>query len=346
MKIQLSYHQVLLAVFISMLTTSTLRSEEICKGNKSRYHANDLAGATYAWGIEDLTGKTYPQAIIKEYPNGDSIDVHWNLPLGDYYITVIEILDNCESAKIKKPVTLIGRKSDSVKDSLVKFCSGDSIVLEAVKGLSNYLWMGNIAGSSIRVNKAGKYWVDAITADGCPVSDTFQVETIPLPVIDLGPDKRLCNNGQITINLNPNLDSIRWSTGETTNEITIFIGDQKSIRTWVIAKDTTGCANTDTAFFYSCDVNDFIKNVPSAFTPNDDGVNETWQLPYVTDYPNMVVEIYDRWGNLIFKSSKGYKKPWTGKTDSGRLYPMDAYYYIIDLKDGSDPITGSITLLR
>ncbi|MBB6001967.1 LamG-like jellyroll fold domain-containing protein [Arcicella rosea] len=51
--------------------------------------------------------------------------------------------------------------------------------------------------------------------------------------------------------------------------------------------------------------------IPNAFSPNSDGVNDTWEIHGIKNNPDVIVEIYDRWGELIFYS-KGYSTPWDG----------------------------------
>jgi len=85
--------------------------------------------------------------------------------------------------------------------------------------------------------------------------------------------------------------------------------------------------------------------VPNAFTPNGDGVNDTWEIELIDIYPNATVEIYNRWGEMIYYASKGYSKPWDG-TFKGRELPIDSYFYIIDLKNGRDPVSGDITIIK
>lgn len=80
--------------------------------------------------------------------------------------------------------------------------------------------------------------------------------------------------------------------------------------------------------------------VPTAFSPNNDGLNEVWEIFRIAAYPNCRVEVYNRWGNLVF-NSKGYEKPWDG-TFNGKKLPMGSYAYIIKLGKGEKPITGSV----
>jgi len=85
--------------------------------------------------------------------------------------------------------------------------------------------------------------------------------------------------------------------------------------------------------------------IPTVLTPNGDGHNDVWRIGNIEIYPNVVIDIYTRWGKHIFHSDKGYSTPWDGRY-KGKLMPMDSYHYIINLGDGSDPITGNITIIR
>ena len=60
----------------------------------------------------------------------------------------------------------------------------------------------------------------------------------------------------------------------------------------------------------------------------------------------MIVEIYDRWGTLVWKSDQGYPEPWDGRSLGGRKLPMDSYYYILDPGDGLEQFSGTITVVR
>jgi gliding motility-associated-like protein len=85
--------------------------------------------------------------------------------------------------------------------------------------------------------------------------------------------------------------------------------------------------------------------IPTAFSPNGDGINDTWEIGRIELYPDIVVEIYNRWGELLFRSSRGYSEPWDGKIH-GKDLPMDSYHYVINLHKGGKPITGNVTIIR
>lgn len=84
--------------------------------------------------------------------------------------------------------------------------------------------------------------------------------------------------------------------------------------------------------------------IPNTFTPNGDGINDFWDINVLQGYPNCTVAIYTRYGTLVYKSV-GYAKPWDG-TQGGSALPVGTYYYIIDLKNGKKPLSGTITLLK
>lgn len=84
--------------------------------------------------------------------------------------------------------------------------------------------------------------------------------------------------------------------------------------------------------------------VTNAFSPNGDGINDVWNLPFLINFPGCRVQIFNRNGGMIYTST-GYDTPWDG-TIAGRPAPVGTYYYIIDLRNGEKPLAGSITLLR
>ncbi len=85
--------------------------------------------------------------------------------------------------------------------------------------------------------------------------------------------------------------------------------------------------------------------IPNAFTPNHDGFNDTWEIDGLEYYPGVIIEVYDRWGQRVFRSDKGYSNPWKGRYRGDDL-PVDSYHYIINLNNGSRPLTGNVTIIR
>lgn len=82
---------------------------------------------------------------------------------------------------------------------------------------------------------------------------------------------------------------------------------------------------------------------PNVFSPNGDSFNDVWLIDQIDEYPDAEVKIYNRWGKELFQSI-GYNEPWDG-VFNGEVLAPGVYYYVIDLKDGYDAVTGTITIL-
>ncbi|MCW3081189.1 MAG: domain containing protein [Segetibacter sp.] len=84
--------------------------------------------------------------------------------------------------------------------------------------------------------------------------------------------------------------------------------------------------------------------IPNSFTPNNDGVNDFWNIPSLSTYVDCTVEVFNRYGAIVYRSV-GYTKPWNG-TLNGSTLPVGVYYYIINPKNGKKAYTGNVTILR
>ncbi len=81
-----------------------------------------------------------------------------------------------------------------------------------------------------------------------------------------------------------------------------------------------------------------------AFSPNDDGKNDVWNIHGIQAYPNCVVKVFNTWGNQVF-SSKGYTQPWDGKFN-GKTLPAGTYYYIIEIEPGGKTYSGTVNIVK
>ena len=84
--------------------------------------------------------------------------------------------------------------------------------------------------------------------------------------------------------------------------------------------------------------------IPSLFTPNGDGIHDDWEIDGLNAYPDIVVKVFNRWGQLLFESV-GYADRWDG-THNGNELPEATYYYIIDLNNSDEPLNGTINIKR
>jgi gliding motility-associated-like protein len=84
--------------------------------------------------------------------------------------------------------------------------------------------------------------------------------------------------------------------------------------------------------------------IPNAFSPNGDGVYDTWRIENLADYPGAVVEVFNRYGQRVYYSD-GYAREWDGRIN-GKSLPLGTYYYIIQLKNGFGDLKGSVTIIK
>ena len=84
--------------------------------------------------------------------------------------------------------------------------------------------------------------------------------------------------------------------------------------------------------------------IPNGFTPNGDGYNDTWYIPFLTNYPESTVKVFNRWGQELF-SGNGNSNPWNGSFQ-GKDLPTADYYYVIIIEQIGKTLTGTLTLKK
>ncbi len=148
-------------------------------------------------------------------------------------------------------------------------------------------------------------------------------------------------NGTISLNTTGGTPpySFLWSNAETTENLANLEAGTYTVD----IVDANGCSYHGSIELDYTGVDCF--SIPNAFIPNNDGINDFWEIRAIESYPNATVHVYSRWGQLVFSAKNGYKEPWDG-TFKGKELPMDTYFYIIDLKNGSEPINGHVTIIR
>ena len=98
-----------------------------------------------------------------------------------------------------------------------------------------------------------------------------------------------------------------------------------------VGPEGVGCESSSSIL-----VNNYMPaDVPNAFSPNNDGLNDTWIIHGLVKYPLTEVKIFNRWGNTLFEDHHGYQTPWDG-TSNGSKVPVGTYYYVIDFLGSTD----------
>jgi gliding motility-associated-like protein len=183
------------------------------------------------------------------------------------------------------------------------------------------------------------------TNTGCRDSATMPITVLANPKVDAGPDLFILEGGSATINAKASGNglSFLWtpatylSSTSILNPMVVPLAD-KRYKLTVTAEG--GCTASDEVFVKVL----VAPEVPGAFSPNKDGINDTWNIQYLETYPGAIIEVFNRYGQIVYRST-GYPKQWDG-TVNGNPLPVGVYYYIINPKNGRKQITGSVTILR
>jgi gliding motility-associated-like protein len=299
-----------------------------CGGSRVRYGVSGTPSSNFNW---EVSGGT----IVQNY--NDSIDVEWGLSSGIKTIRVTEYTkDNCVAAPVLANVLITTTNVDI--GTIAEICEGDSFTFVPNAIFALYNWSTGATTSQIVTGNAGTYWVDITDANGCKSRDSATLVVNPKLVINLGDDTTLCPDQTLVLDAGFDGTKYNWSTGDISQTLQIGAGNTTY---WVDVTSDKNCVTRDSISISLC----VDLKIPNAFTPNGDNDNDTWNIRWMEFYPDASIDIYDRWGRVVFKRKGFPVEGWDGKSN-GRPLPMDSYHYIIDLKNGTDPIVGNVTIIR
>ena len=181
--------------------------------------------------------------------------------------------------------------------------------------------------------------------NGCIAYKEQNLAVFPTPLLELGPDRTVLEGGFITLmpKVSGNNLTFLWTptTGlSNANIATPKVSPPDDLTYLLTVTSSDGCVATDKIFVK---VLKEVK-VPNAFSPNNDGINDKWEIQYLESYPGCTIDVFNRYGQVIF-SSVGYEKPWDG-TYKGNPLPVGTYYWVINPKNGREAIKGSVTIIR
>jgi gliding motility-associated-like protein len=182
---------------------------------------------------------------------------------------------------------------------------------------------------------------------GC-YTDTIRktIEIFDAPKIDAGPDLFVINDGSVKINATATgrIVSYSWTPSSylsATNILQpIVVNPQTEIEYRLTVLGRGGCIRSDIVKMKPL----FMPLPPNTFTPNGDGINDTWVVKNLEQYPEATIEVYTTSGTLVFRNV-GNSRQWDG-IYKGKPLPTGTYYYVIDPKNSRQKIAGYITLLK
>lgn len=275
----------------------------------------------------------------------------WAQTAGTYLVTAIDG-DGCEGTSAPLTLTQLPRPAVTL-DSIPSVCGADSPVypLRGSPPGGEYAGPG-ITGTAFSPKLAGvgdhqlTYTVRA--APECAGTVATQPAVVaPIPTIQL-PNSLTTYRGN-TFTLNPvytgNPNQFQWASAQYldnasgANPTITAIGNDI---TYIIdVKNSVGCAVSDTIR-----ITVYIGLwVPDAFSPNGDGFNDSWDLPGIEAYPDAIVTIFNRWGEIIYSSDKGYSQPFDGSLNGVSL-PGGVYAYTIRTVPDRPVMHGRLMLIR
>jgi gliding motility-associated-like protein len=301
------------------------------------------------WGlVSPLTG--CGQHIIygiQSSPYSDSstlvaIDMFTKSVIGNYSTIPVNIYD-AASIDENGGGFIIPANPFTASDTVV--CTGTPLILDAGNAGSSYVWDDNSTGELRTVYSSGKYYVTVTNANGCSISDSITCNFVNGPVINLPADTAVCNEEKLILNASYLQTTYLWQDGSTLPEYTVSKAGLFSVEA------TDKCGTVTKVITVKSENCNCTLSVPSAFTPNHDGVNDLF-MPVNKcigdDINNYELRIFNRWGQLIF-DSHNISFGWDG-TYVNHPQPAGGYIWQINytnrLNDKIAYKSGTVVLIR
>jgi gliding motility-associated-like protein len=178
---------------------------------------------------------------------------------------------------------------------------------------------------------------------GIAFSDSVTVAIHPLPKVQLGDTILLYKGASVNLHAGGGYMEYTWSNGSADSVITVDTEAEYRVE----VKDFKCCTESDSVY-----VKVFEYFIPTAFTPNGDGLNDVFRVIGLYKNIEFTMMIYDRWGQLLFESND-INTGWDGII-GGKYLPVDTYVWIVRVNflgqdittNGDVVLKGTITLVR
>jgi gliding motility-associated-like protein len=316
------------------------------------YTGDSPTGITYAWNFGE---ESIPQTSTQKNPENVTYK-----SIGYKTVTlVVTGPDKC-TRTIKRNINVTELGFAALAD-IINTCGGTNgaITLSPSGGTApyTYKWDNGKTTPNIAALGKGGYTYTITDSKGCVFSTTENV---------LGSDTPITLNPTIV-----NESDKDKADGSITLAVTGSSGSGNLKFTWKNDVGTGPLATKLTAGKYSVTVSDAVygcevkasysifnlnnpddldslKNaIPNTFSPNSDGVNDDWSSYIFEQFPNLEVQIFNRWGSPVY-TKKGFGSgSFDGHNSAGEALPDGAYYYIMNLNDDKKhKFGGAITIVR
>lgn len=280
------------------------------------------------------------------------------VPLSNATYSLLASVGRC-SAQASQNVKVAPYPVSNAGDDAV-ICYGRTVQLNSSIEGTNFSWspVNSLLNANTLTPTAGpatttKYVLTVTNTEGCPkpVSDTVVVNVIPKVAAFAGNDTTAVINQPLQLKATGG-DSYQWSpptflnNAFISNPIATFPGGLDTVVYHVLVSTEQGCASSDSIKVYLFETKPSIF-IPTAFTPNNDGLNDIIR-PTITGMQKFIYfRIYNRWGQLLFSTSReGHG--WDGFYN-GKKQPSGTYIFSTSAVDytGKDYFKkGTFVLIR
>ena len=270
---------------------------------------------------------------------------------GSYIITATDA-DGCEGISVPLAVIQLPRPAVAL-DSIPAVCGPNNprYTLKGSPPGGEFIGTG-VTGNEFNPKVAGigdhQLTYNVKAAPECVATVATRVAVVSLiPTIDL-PNSLTTYKGN-TFSLSPvytgNPNQFQWASAQ-------YLDNATAGAPSVIAIENDIIYTLDVKNQYGCGAKDTIRItvyagvwVPDAFSPNGDGLNDRWELPGIEAFPDAIVTVFNRWGEVIFSSDKGYPNPFDG-TLNGASLPGGVYAYTVRTVPDRPILRGRLMLMR
>jgi gliding motility-associated-like protein len=303
--------------------------------------------------------------FIYEWNTGSHAETISGVKRGSYSITVTDV-DQCTGTQtivLNDPDELTALV-DVNTPTCFNFADG-SVTLGATGGTPDYAYFWNdtlVNGTLVDQKRAGTYMLRIIDKRNCILDTPVMIrepEPLKLSIDESNTVSPFCpdwQNGALAIRVTGGTPIFQFEWTDYPDETDSILNDIREDKYEVRVTDIRGC--TADGIFKLTARSSSCLGIPTAFTPNYDFANDTWEINYINEdggeatfhdiYPEGVIEVYDRLGSLVYRCTGGCAEPWNGEDLKGRALPVDTYYFIIELNNGKDqpPIKGIVTIIK
>ncbi|MGO4707984.1 T9SS type B sorting domain-containing protein [Chryseobacterium sp. 2TAF14] len=284
--------------------------------------------ATGLFNLTNATVTTQPGVTKKYYPSLTDANNQTNeilvpdqyvAPTGVAYIRVSNANGCYRVAKVNL-VVLAPVESAVLVDKII--CVEDKTVLDAGPGFDEYEWSTGATTQTISNVGVGTYWVKLRTGD-CTTKQAVKVYASEQPVITNIEVSSTSITVYVTGGVAPyeySINNINWQSSNVFTDLPR--GDVK-----VYVRDTFNCVPIE--------VDITIPNIVNVITPNSDGINDILDYSALANKPNLVFNIFDRYGNRIHQGNKDNGYTWDGTTNDRKKVSTGNYWYNISWNENN-----------